>query len=434
MQTSNSTNDIQDLRNDELEQAVVATFLVEPDLFDKHRTKIEPDLFFNYTYQKMIKAMHELRDKNISIDFITVLNHDRTLKSSELADIHTNLPSDLVMDISLHGRHIEDHLMLLTELKVKREIYQKLQTGVEMDQVLANLEKLSRKGMDKFLNPKEIALEVLAILEQRKQGLRGIEYPIPMLNRATNGIQKGQLVIVAARPSVGKSTFLANIALRAGSLGKKILFASAEMTTEMIGLRIASQLLKKNLFYYESDTSPEETIRKLEKTNVYIHQFTSLSELEIKIKENYDDTDLVLVDYLQVMEPKTKYRSPYEKISNLINELVVLKSKYNIPLVVASQYNRVAERNQPTMADLRESGAIEQAADVIISLWNHNDDENTSDRKKVRIDLLKNRNGFTFGNTKNNISALWLNKRLFEFYEEEDKYKQEVYTGDNAPF
>jgi len=345
---------------------------------------------------------------------------DTSIKTSEISGTLNDLPDLVWRDTTLSGAKLQDHVKVLKELRVKRDIAEKIKNGEDMEKVVREIEKLNQQGLDKFLKPRELALELYSVLEAKKAGKRGTPYPFPMLNKATGGIQDGQFVIVAARPSVGKSAFLSNVAVKAGKLGKKVLFASAEMSNEAVGMRIISQLTGKNFFYEDISISLEELIKMLELTNIFVHQFTSINELEAKIREYERKIDLVLVDYLQVIEPKNRYGSTFEKTSFVVSELVQIKNKYNLPIVAASQYNRVAARAQPTMADLYESGKIEQAADVIISLWDSGEID-LNDKKRIKIDLLKNRNGFTFGNSsKSEVEyALWFNKKKFEFYEEE---------------
>lgn len=413
-----SPSNISPLKDDLIEQAVIATLMVHGERFDEIKKELTMESFSNLRYQQIFSAMTQLNGRGLEIDMAAVYDEGH-LPMDLLLDILGNLPDILWLDSTLSGHKLHSHIQLLNNLKVKRMLYNKIALGESIDDLSTHIDELHKSGLDKYLNPKELAMELSKAFEDRKSGQAGINYPIQSLTKATGGIQNGQLVIVAARPSVGKSTFLSNIALEAGLSGKKVLFASAEMSSQMVAMRLLSQMNKENYFYNDCPLTPEQVILALESANISVHQFTSVSELETKLKEHDSEIDLILVDYLQVLEPKAKYRSPYEKITHITNELVALKNKFNKPLVVASQYNRNADRQQPTMGDLRESGAIEQAADVVISLWRSNDDFENKDKKAIRIDLLKNRNGYVFINNKDNSYSLWLSKQYFEFYEEE---------------
>ncbi len=117
----------------------------------------------------------------------------------------------------------------------------------------------------------------------------------------------------------------------------------------------------------------------------------------------------------------------YERITNVSGELKAMATKYNLPFICASQFSRKAEGNQPNLADLKESGALEQDADVVISLWRHKEDDEFNIQEHlstVRIDLLKNRNGWTFINTDSKIYSIMFKKDEFRFYDTETKYEK----------
>jgi len=139
--------------------------------------------------------------------------------------------------------------------------------------------------------------------------------------------------------------------------------------------------------------------------------------LENALKQHRDGLDMVFVDYLQQLFPGRRTMGEFETVTAVTRELDAMSMKYGLPFVVASQFSRNAEGQQPSMADLRSSGQIEQAADVIISLWTKAEEATNPNRAKVYFDVLKNRNGFTLHNTAGRQYALMLDKPCFTFRE-----------------
>jgi len=419
---------IKDFRCDQIEQVIVATLLVNGEKFDLIKGKIHPGMFYKYSYQKIVQAMFSAHEKGVGIDTVTVWNEDKQINLAEMTEVITELPANSWADSTFTGNNLDSYIRILQDTSSKRELYTKLTQGNDLNIVLDDLRKMENLGKDRVYNLKEWVESVYNSLENTSSDMIA-EYGIPYLDKATGGVKKGQLIVIAARPSVGKSTLLQNIAVNAYKGSKKVFFATAEMSAEMIGKRIIAQLSGKNVFMGEK-IDREELKLLLNNEFFIIHQLTTIGELETRLKENRENIDIVFIDYMQLLEPKGKYKNIYEKITLVSNELAQLKNKFNIPVVVASQYSRSAQKQQPTMSDLRESGAIEQDADVIISLWRKNSDYSTSTKQKVRLDILKNRNGPVMLNSSMFDYYLHLDNRRFFFYQE---VKEEEREDDKPP-
>lgn len=237
----------------------------------------------------------------------------------------------------------------------------------------------------------------------------------------------GQMVIVSARPSVGKSSFLENVAFSVAEQNHKVLFASAEMDAESLSVRTLSRLTGLNLADKtpESDEELEIYNRCLERIHnsgfhIYDKGGMNINELEAQLKKEH--FDVVCIDYLQLVNPAHSYRAVYEKVTYTSQELKALAVKYKTTFLIASQLSR-GNSDQPSLDRLRDSGQIEQDADVVISLWTKNEEQvdmvlgQEVRKTKVYIDILKNRNGFTIGNTPEREYYLWFQKNRTQFSE-----------------
>jgi replicative DNA helicase len=386
-------------------------------------------VFSSYRIQRLFESLLDLEAKGMEIDIISLCNYDpQILTIPELTPFVSSLPASDLVRYRVDRETLITHCKIVMEAYVKRELYSKMVQNEEITSIMDTVAQLERSGTDKFFKPKEIALQVIAAFDQSREG--DVAYPFMQINRATNGIHKGQVVIIAGRPSAGKSTFVENVASYVASKGKKVLFASAEMPARDIGLRIVSRRTGINMFYANASLTPfernyvEKTANDIADSSLYIHEFESVAQLEQVIKDKARDFDLVCVDYLQLIKPMAKTRSRYEEATAVANEITRLAKKYHLPFLVAAQFNRNAENNQPTMADLKESGQIEQNADVIISLWQDPKDGINNDRQMVRFDVLKNRNGYTIGNYGDNKLFLYFNKKLFQFIDPSNEVPQ----------
>lgn len=405
-----------------LEQAVLGIFIINPDEINKFR-QLSENSFTDSDYKQVYRTIRAMAEAGEEIDVITIRQKNPELTATKLVQL-TILPKEYD-SVWISPRKLQSYVKSLTDLEIRRTAYE----GGDAGMIAERLQRLSYTGQDKFLTPEEVSKWFTSEYQQGTMRKAGIPYPFSLLNHCTKGIHPSQLVVIGARPSIGKSTFLQNIAVEANRHDVGVLFGTAEMSIMMTAQRVLSQLLAHNMFDDDGTMHPDTIKATLALSKIYYHSFTSTIELEERIKENRENLGLVLVDYIQIIEPRGKYKSQFEKTGMVVNDLVAIKNKYNIPIVAASQFNRNAAEEQPSMADFYESGKIEQAADVILSLWQHEDDilASSESRRVIRIDLLKNRNGRTFrniykgkGDLNNQEQILYFEKERFEFVEPEE--------------
>ena len=255
-----------------------------------------------------------------------------------------------------------------------------------------------------------------------------------IIDEKTNGLQKGDLIIIAGRPSMGKTSLALNIAEHIAiekTQGTVVIF-SMEMSSEQIVSRLFSSVAKINQMNMKSGqlnnaewASLTKWFGLFKKASLYIDDSNALTPLEIcsrvrRLKHEHDDLALVIVDYLQLMHTGRNVENRATEISSISRALKSLARETNVPIVALSQLNRSIEsrpKSKPQMSDLRESGAIEQDADLIMVIYEDTDQEETPERSGSRvIDVLKQRNGPTF-NTK--LTFIGMHTR-FENHASED--------------
>lgn len=400
------------------EKAVITYLLVgkrQEEIFSELPAE---DYFWDDFYRKTYAVALELKEKGKRVDYVSLASK---VNPGLLLDVIMTTGDPLIVEVMLDHDSFLTSCQTIRECWTRRAIYLNIQEGKDLEAIRGNLDKLTRSRGRHFSASQlaDLYFDVVHVSEAEKAKTT---FPFRLLNNATMGLRPGQYVIVAARPSVGKSAFLENCAFWAAERGARVLFASAEMDAESIGTRIMTRLTGIDLFRRKPQGEEElaKHSRALDRLNRLSKQFEVFQQgpmrtgdLEKEIKgEKYD---LVCVDYLSLFEPNHDYRSLYEKTTFVSAELKALANKYQAAFLVASQYNRLAANVQPDLSNLRESGALEQDADIVISLWKEKADAASGDAVKIRLDLLKNRNGWTFSNSSHKEYFLWFVPKRTQF-------------------
>lgn len=430
--TTQTGSETKRLYNPEMERALLTAILIDEKLYDPiHKLLPNSDYLWGEESRLIYEACESLYREKKGIDYLTVAEKLKgKVSAGKLSDYISNIPEYLKFDTI--RSHVGDYAKTLVDLYAKRLIYQAVQAGKSMEEALHSVQDVTKADFGKYFNSKELARYYNSIMVQRGEGGK-MFFPFADLNNATLGMREGQFIIVASRPSIGKSSFLENIAFFNAEKGFKVLFITAEMDAESIATRILTRLSGVDL-WKKKPTTPEEivaydeAVKRLENSKLFLYDkgMMNIDDIETQIKK--EKFDLVCVDYLSLVEPTKKYRSIYEKVTYASQQLKALAVEYKITMIVASQYSRLADKSQPSLSDLRDSGGIEQDADIVISLWAKRDDEEVNGMSKVYLDILKNRNGYTFGNTDNKEYFLWLKKEKTEFYDK-TMYDREIEKG-----
>lgn len=443
-----------------LENAIIGACLLETFAFAEVHALLEADFFFLEINRIIFSALKQMFESGQSIDLITTAHHLRKqgvimYKDYSIPYILTKIAQNVVT-----SAHIVPHSLILREMFMEREllaISMRKYEGDAIDRADAIQEAISKamtiKGVDDWRN----IGDVMVSLDKHRHNVRnkelmGVPTSFPSLDLISGGFQPGQMVIVAARPSVGKTAFIGGIAVNAAKTGYKVGVVSLEMPEEQIGARLAS-IYSDIEFYkiYRSMTqSVEEENRLIDSMHnmahlpLFITDKTNVTAAAIRAKaeklKKRKGLDLLIIDYLQLIETESKNNENREReVAKLSRAMKLLALELKIPIIVLCQLNRQSETKGspviPRMSQIRESGSLEQDADVVILLhrdWKSGklqDENGNSTERQADIIVEKNRNGET---KRINVS---FDPDLMKFYEEsQTTFKPLPKYEDDEPF
>jgi replicative DNA helicase len=415
--------------NLEAETSVLGAVLLTEQALDGILLEIglRPEDFYRPRHQLVYRSMIRLKDKAEpeAVDALTVC--DDLGRAGELEEaggeayVHS-LPTIVpaVGNVLHYARIVKNHAILRRVLDATREIQGQVlaQPGDPRDLVEraeATLFKIGHEHAGGELKPLEAVLheeiDKLEELSRKDVGLTGVPSGFTDLDNVTGGLQAGNLVVLAARPSMGKSALATNIAENAAvNHGKPVAMFSLEMSeTELAHRFIASQArlssdeLRKGRVRADRWPKVLKAVEKLARAPLYVDDSSDISILEIRAKarrlQAKQGLDLVIVDYLQLMRPEGRSDSRVEQIGQISRGLKILARELEIPVIAVSQLSRAVEARHPPipmLSDLRESGQIEQDADVVMFVYRDDYYNDESERPgEADVILAKHRNGPT---------------------------------------
>ncbi len=415
----------------ELEEAVLGALMIDNESLSDTIDSLQPEYFYKPDNQKIFEAIINLFNNSKPVDILTV---SEELKRMDALDSVGGMIyiSQLTNNIS-SSSNTEFHARIIAEKFIKRslisisnniigdafndtiDIFDLLNTAEEK---LFNVtEGTLRKSYDKMSILIKGALDNIEVLRQKEDGLSGVPSGFTKLDRVTSGWQNSDLVIVAARPGMGKTAFALSMARNiAINHEKAIGFFSLEMSSEQLVSRLiaseaelsASKLRRGDLKDYEM-VQLHEKIKQLSDAQIYIDDTPALTVFELRAKarrlvKNHN-VEIILIDYLQLMSAGGNAGNREQEISTISRSLKGIAKELKIPVIALSQVNRGVESRtgtgskRPMLSDLRESGAIEQDADIVTFIyrpeyykiyeWDNGDDS----RSQAEIIIAKHRNG-----------------------------------------
>ena len=415
-------------QNIDAEQSVLGAILIENTAVYKAIEVINVNDFYKEAHRKIFLAMIELSEKNEAIDLITLTEYLR--KKNELDSVggatYLSVLSNTVptaANIKYHSKIVNEKALLRNLINTATEIIsQGYEDSRDIDELLDHAENAIFNISEKKIRPSFIIIrdiikdsfETIERLSEKKERVTGIPTGFYDLDMITSGFQPADLIIVAGRPSMGKTAFCLCIAQHAGIEKKQpVAIFSLEMAKEQLVIRmlcaearVDSQKLRSG-FLSKSDWPRLTTAAgRLSEASIFIDDTPGTSVLEMKAKARRLKAEhglsLIIVDYLQLMSGRGQRRkggsdTREQEISEISRSLKALAKELYVPVIALSQLNRAVESRQdkrPMLADLRESGAIEQDADVIIFIYRDEVYKQTEENKGVsEIIIGKQRNG-----------------------------------------
>ncbi len=409
----------------EAEQAILGCMLTDRDSVISAIEVLKADAFYREDNKAIYSAILSLYAKSEPIDIITVKaelvetgNFERVGGLEYLASLPERVPT--TSNVEKYIKIVDEKAMLRSLINSANELVALGYDETEdVDNIMDMAEKkifdLSQKKNSKgYTSIKDVLVESFAKLEElynQKGKLSGTPTGFADLDLRTSGLHDSDLIIVAARPAMGKSAFAINIATNVAlQAGKGVAIFNLEMSKEQVGNRILcseamvdSNKIRTGQVEDDDWVKLASTLGRLSEAPIYIDDTAGISIMEIRAKcrklKLEKDIGLVVIDYLQLIQASGRNSSREQEISEISRSLKVLAKELNIPVIALSQLSRGVEKRddkRPMLSDLRESGAIEQDADIVIFLYRDDYYNEDSEKKNVaEVILAKHRGGST---------------------------------------
>lgn len=427
--------------NLEAERAVLGSLLIDPDAIIKVANFLRPEDFFRERHAWLYEAMLALNERREPLDFVTIVDElERRGQLEEVGgpayvtDLISSTPSAMYVD---HYARIVERTALLRRLigaagQIAELAYDDSQ---DVDEVIDRAESLifgvSEARIHRDLMPIRAIMgnvvDRIDFLARNQDTLMGVPTGFMMLDRLLGGLQKSDLVILAARPAMGKSSLALNVAQNAAKrYGARVAIFSLEMSNEQLVQRLLSTETgidshRLRLGQVHDDEWPIllEAANMLANTNIFIDDTpaATVNEIRTKCRRLYAEhgLDMVMIDYMQLMSGQAGGRDAnrQQEISYISRSLKGLARELNVPVIALSQLSRAVESRsdkRPMLSDLRESGSIEQDADVVLFIYREDYYIEDTDRQNIAdIIIAKHRHGST------GTVSLFFRKELTQF-------------------
>ncbi len=415
-------------QNLEAEQNLLGGLLIDDTALTRVIELVQPVDFYKEAHSIIYSAILNLFDRNEPRDLVTV--HNALLSTGKLeaaggaaylAELADTMP--VAANIEYYGRIVRDKSLLRKLIQASTEIASRCyeETGSDVDDILADAEssifEISQQKIKKSFHPirgvLKDSIKKIESLFERQEMITGVPSGFTDLDKLTAGFQPSDLIIIAGRPSMGKTALALNIVQHVAiAQGIPTAFFSLEMSKEQLALRMLCSEARVDAQRVRTGFLSEEDWNRLimaadplAEAKIFIDDTPALPILEMRAKarrlKSEHGLGLVVVDYLQLMRGRHNVERREQEISEISRSLKAMAKELDVPVIALSQLNRKVEdrpNKRPQMSDLRESGAIEQDADVIAFIYRdevYNKAEDNPNRGKAEIIVGKQRNGPT---------------------------------------
>jgi replicative DNA helicase len=410
----------------EAEQSLLGGLMLDQRAWDQVADILTPEDLYRADHRLIFSAIAALVEKNQPPDAVTVSEHLQRLGQLEaagglgyLARLVQDTPS--AANVRAYARIVREHAMLRQLIEIGSDIAASVHTteGLTVEEIVDRAEQRvfeiadggARRGQG-FKSLKQIlprTIDRLDVLSHSTSDITGISTGFGDMDRMTAGLQRGELIIVAGRPSMGKTTLAMNIAENA-AIGSQVPTAifSMEMSAEQLTFRMIGSIGRVNQTRLRTGKLSDEdwsridsAVSMMSSAPVFIDDGGALSPTDVRARarrlKREHGLGLIVVDYLQLMQVTGTVENRATEISEISRSLKALAKELDVPVIALSQLNRSVEQRQdkkPVMSDLRESGAIEQDADLIVFIYREEVYEPDTPRKGIAdIIIAKQRNG-----------------------------------------
>ena len=414
----------------DMEEAVLGALMLEKDAIEVVLDILRPEAFYRPAHQKIYAVIKEIAEKGEAIDMLTVTQELRN--RNEIAEIGGAGYIAQLSNKIASAAHIDFHARIIAQKFIQRELirvtsdiqrqaYDNTQDVYQLlDQSEQELFSISSGTIKKEILPVAQILDdaIIKIQEAKDKEFNGVPSGFPSIDKVTQGWQKGDLVIIAARPSMGKTAFTLSMARNmAADYQQGVAFFSLEMPSiQLVNRLIVSETeIDHNIIKSGKLTDKEwevldDKVSKLYQAPIYIDDSPALTIFDLSAKcrrlKAKQKLDIIIIDYLQLMKAEIKGGNREQEVSMISRSLKQLAKELDIPVIALAQLNRGVElrtgaQKRPMLADLRESGAIEQDADIIAFINRPErmgiteDEDGNSTKGVAELIIAKHRNGQT---------------------------------------
>lgn len=402
----------------EAEENIIAEIITDTDNA-KYIDELNVEDFYYKTNQKIFELIKELKDKEQNIDLVSIRTIGINKKYNGQALLETVVS---ITDTLPFSCNIENTFRIIKSLSMRRKIQEVAKKIIkEAEQVDIEKDDLDVKNaaIQEFLNLKttqkneekemsDVMLETVQDIEKKYKKRDDYSYRTGYLDldRIIEGLHEQELTIIAARPGVGKTSFALQMAEHIAKKNIYTYFVSLEMSEKQLGNRMIARKADIDSHVLRMGWLTEENFAEIGKAAGEISEFkmcidskvSTIQEIESKAMQlkNEKNLGLIVIDYLQLLKSKNKFNNREQEVADISRRLKLLTKKLDIPIVALCQLNRETEkRKTPILADLRESGSLEQDADNVIFLYIADDEKNKSKIINIDVIVAKQRNGPT---------------------------------------
>lgn len=414
-------------QNLEAEQAILGGLMLDAAAIDSVEDVIAADDFYKPAHQQIFTTIKELHHKNEKADILTVTNLLQSRQEIESVGGTAYLAALMektitAANITSYAKIVREKSLLRRLISTSAHIVDRAYTGDYVDiesfvdsaeaEIFKVAENKASSGLMGAWDIVESSIKRIEELYKRKEDITGISSGFAGLDKLTSGMHPGELTIIAARPSMGKTAFSLNIASHVGiKLKKTVAYFSLEMGKDSVMTRILAGEARVGMSELRSGRIKDESWPRLiaaageiSEAPIFIDDTAGISPFEIRARARRlkakHGLDLIMIDYLQMMSLKQKVESREREVAEISKTLKGIAKELQIPVIALAQLNRGVDSRadrRPMMSDLRESGSIEQDADVIMMLYrdDYYDKDDPEKAGSAEVIVGKNRNGPT---------------------------------------
>lgn len=404
------------------EQSVLGALLIDPDAINRVAKFLRPEDFYLESHRSIYEAILEMDEAGQPVDLVTVADYlrrrdllDKVGGPSYLASLAAMVPT--TVNVEYYGRIVEEKALLRNLIGIAGRIAGLGYEGEEAEKLLVEAEQMllelgMRRASSSFHSIRDILLETFKYIEHlyhHKGEVTGVPTGFIDLDRLCSGMQPGDLIIAAGRPSMGKTSFglciASHVAVR---LGKPVAIFSLEMSKEQLVQRILcaeamvdQHRLRTGMLSEEDWARLTMKARELSRAPLFIDDSAVLNVRQLRARakrlQAERGLDLILVDYLQLMQGSRRAENRQQEIAEISRSLKGLAKELNVPVLALAQLSRSVEQRQdkrPIMSDLRESGSLEQDADLVMFIYRDEYYRPDTEKKGIaELIVAKQRNG-----------------------------------------